>query len=1070
RRDRTPFGLACCRGAGRGGARHVKLVSALVLLCGLAGVDLRGAAGDTDALAARIRERAGFRGGLIVHLGCLHEELTVALMSGDGTRVHGLAADPGRVAGLRGRLLDTGLHGAATVEAWVPPALPYPDRFVNLVVADAEPAVDRDEVRRVLVPGGVAVFVTADGRLSPERITQAWPDALDQWGHFLHDPSNNAVARDSIVGPPGQVQWTAGPVWSKEHDVTPAVQAPVSARGRLFYVLNDTPVCAIDEGLPDRYSLVARDAFNGITLWTQPLQDWHSSRVIWGHIPVHTMRRLVAEGDRVYVTPGLQTPIVAFDAATGARIREYPGTERAGEILCSDGRLAVVTRTTHPLDGLLAGRDGNRFRRGYAGAAEGGEELLVVRADTGECLWRRPYRCMPLTLALVGDRLFFAEATAVVCLRRDSGEELWRIPFPGARTLVVQGGGVFLATADPKKVTLAALDAATGRQRWARDGDALPNFVFFFAPLDVFVAQGLVWGMAEDLEWNKKPGSGHLLGLDPLTGEVRRRLPLGGTFTTDHHVRCYKGKATEEYLLFNKRGIEFVGVGAEAQAVPNSYQWVRGVCRYGILPCNGLIYAPPHSCACYPGAQIDGMFALAAGEPAWTVPEPPPAPVSRLTRGPAYADAVRSGNAPDLLPAAWPTYRGDSRRSGHTPQPVPAELAVAWTAKGGGRPSSPVVAGGLVLAADVDGCVLHAWQARDGERAWSYPAGGRIDSPPTVTSETAIFGCRDGSVTCLRLRDGSLAWSFRAEPTPRRVGAFDRIESAWPVHGSVLVRNGIAYFAAGRSSFLDGGIHVYGIDAGTGEQRYHTRLRGPDPQAETSNVTSGRMPGALPDILSCDDTGLYLRHLKLEWELPPPPPEQYAWGIKGEGHLIAESGYLDDTLFNRTVWRYGIRIDRSQLLAVDGRDVYGVRVYEGISWNCPVHTIGEGYLIFRQDVGKPVPQVPAAQKERLFRIPEERYTWQTRVPYRVCAMLLAGAPGERLFLAGVPDRVGAAEDPLGCIEGRSGAALLVLDAATGKQIGQLDLPAPPVWDGMAAAEGRLYMTLENGNLLCLAQP
>jgi hypothetical protein len=30
---------------------------------------------------------------------------------------------------------------------------------------------------------------------------------LDEWGHYLHGPDNNAVARDTVVGPPRRFQW-----------------------------------------------------------------------------------------------------------------------------------------------------------------------------------------------------------------------------------------------------------------------------------------------------------------------------------------------------------------------------------------------------------------------------------------------------------------------------------------------------------------------------------------------------------------------------------------------------------------------------------------------------------------------------------------------------------------------------------------------------------------------------------------------------------------------------------------------------------------------------------------------
>ena len=40
----------------------------------------------------------------------------------------------------------------------------------------------------------------------------------------------------------------------------------------------------------------------------------------------------------------------------------------------------------------------------------------------------------------------------------------------------------------------------------------------------------------------------------------------------------------------------------------------------------------------------------------------------------------------------------------------------------------------------------------------------------------------------------------------------DRLESVWPVHGSVLVRDSTVYYAAGRSSYVDGGVRMGKLD------------------------------------------------------------------------------------------------------------------------------------------------------------------------------------------------------------------------------------------------------------------
>ena len=51
-----------------------------------------------------------------------------------------------------------------------------------------------------------------------------------------------------------------------------------------------------------------------------------------------------------------------------------------------------------------------------------------------------------------------------------------------------------------------------------------------------------------------------------------------------------------------------------------------------------------------------------------------------------------------------------------------------------------------------------------------------------------------------RAADGKLVWRFRAAQADRRVIAYGQLESLWPVRGSVLVEDGAALFAAGRSS------------------------------------------------------------------------------------------------------------------------------------------------------------------------------------------------------------------------------------------------------------------------------
>jgi len=59
-------------------------------------------------------------------------------------------------------------------------------------------------------------------------------------------------------------------------------------------------------------------------------------------------------------------------------------------------------------------------------------------------------------------------------------------------------------------------------------------------------------------------------------------------------------------------------------------------------------------------------------------------------------------------------------------------------------------------------------------------------------------------------------------------------------------------------------------------------------------------------------------------------------------------------------------------------------------------------------------------------------------------------------------------DPWAAFEGRKGGRLQVRSKETGKKLAESVLPAAPVYDGMAAAGTRLYVSLSNGQLACFS--
>jgi hypothetical protein len=58
-----------------------------------------------------------------------------------------------------------------------------------------------------------------------------------------------------------------------------------------------------------------------------------------------------------------------------------------------------------------------------------------------------------------------------------------------------------------------------------------------------------------------------------------------------------------------------------------------------------------------------------------------------------------------------------------------------------------------------------------------------------------------------------------------------------------------------------------------------------------------------------------------------------------------------------------------------------------------------------------------------------------------------------------------ADDPLAAFEGRKGGVLRILAKADGQLASEHRLAQPPVFNGAAAANGRLFLSLEEGTLM-----
>jgi outer membrane protein assembly factor BamB len=138
--------------------------------------------------------------------------------------------------------------------------------------------------------------------------------------------------------------------------------------------------------------------------------------------------------------------------------------------------------------------------------------------------------------------------------------------------------------------------------------------------------------------------------------------------------------------------------------------------------------------------------------------------------------------------------------------------------------SAPTIANGLAYVARPDAHEVVAVDTASGRVRWRFTAEGRVDSPPAIHRGLCLFGSVSGHVYALRADTGELVWRMRAAPTDERIVVCGQVESPWPVPGAVLIMDGIAYFAAGRQPFADGGILLFAVDPLTGKRRWVSRL------------------------------------------------------------------------------------------------------------------------------------------------------------------------------------------------------------------------------------------------------
>ncbi len=284
------------------------------------------------------------------------------------------------------------------------------------------------------------------------------------------------------------------------------------------------------------------------------------------------------------------------------------------------------------------------------------------------------------------------------------------------------------------------------------------------------------------------------------------------------------------------------------------------------------------------------------------------------------------------------------------------------------------------------------------------------------------------------------------------------------MQGSVLVtkegEGHTAYFAAGRTSHLDGGIRLHGVDILTGQSRCN---------ATVSMTTEGDhtiKTRSLPDILSLQDDSLYMRDLRLNRRLGLNDAKQR--------HLYAPGGLLDDSWWHRTYWIYGTSMmsgyggwprvgnvtPAGRLLVDDGGDVlygYGRMAYRAGAGHVSPNAAGD-YKLFAE-VRNPKKKSQPAEGKNKKRGPQGRreFKWSGKLPFVASAMVLSR---NAILTAGGRDLPGATPAP-------GPGTLHIVSRAEGSKLAECVLPAPPVLDGMALTGSVILVSTVDGKVVCL---
>ncbi len=954
--------------------------------------------------------------------------------------------------------------------------IPLADQIAATVILGKNPpaALTHEEANRVLHPFG-KLHQLQEGRWV--QTTKARPKEMDDWGHFHKDATSSEHSQDTVVGPPRGIQWIFGPTFKQPYNL----------------IMQDTVLTEHGERgsrIPET-KLVANNAFSGLPIWQSELA------------PLNRFC-LVADADSVYVHAGDKNRV-------------------QGHTVCLDRRTGIETLVYNEGLDLTVTPEQEKAKRGsfreMVGRAEDlqlrvsenvlaqvmREKLVLLDAKTGKRLWSRDAGeglgfVHPI---IAGETFYVAEGQ----FARRSSYTHWPMCTPEL---------------------IHAFELRTGKPKWTfqwsdhKWGEA-------HAIYNLQVEGNLIGGaVTMRIEGNRKPQA-HGLVLNAKTGEVVYwgRQPdawPGATGAGHSHVRMlFRGSkvwtmdiaspiarwdvsAPEKFLSFTKtykgqiRPVActvwrstpnwwYGGVAAyplSAEGRPYLSGSGRSGCDIGAFPANGLLYSPPNACACQPylpgnkvyhsrpvrsALPLDQRFEKGSAQPA---------PLTKDDRSgwPMWGrDSARSlwqtGNYPTQLKPIW--HRRNETTS------VNDLLEKAWQSDGVIRASATqaTCAEGVVVFALPHRHQIVALDMNTGREKWRSSVEGRVDMAPTISNGLVLAGTRSGFIYALNRDTGELVWRFLAAPTRDHIAVNGQLESAWPVFGSIPVDEQGLIAIAGRHFDADGGLWWYQIDPPTGRILAHGRL-GRDELSSEPAFKYSRRPIDRP---SAQNSVVVMNK---DWLLLPGANLRRVNGRIGQPsdrpflgpESFASSEEFDKTQQEQKLFRLGANaIIGEETVTIGGwrkptyadtlARIYAIRGDEFISVGGGIGTAsgrggGGGSNIHRlRWLEKPIvdrkPRISAGVVWE-----HDEVILKSRSLSAVSAIAVCdNAVYLGMSVENIRDRQwreAYAEMP---------HRLRVLDFQTGKILSELKLPARVQQGGIALADGKVVVAMEDGSILSL---